>query len=295
MRRGPYATIIIIIIKRTKHYIFSVQSINHLHGCTCMQNGTYLRNGPGVWHIGEFNFGHLFDGYAMLVKVHFEKNGRLIAGHRQIETEAYKAAKKNKKLCYREFSVSPKPDNFLAYVGELAKLFSGASLTDNANNGIYKLGDGRIICLTETQKGSVIVDPDTLDTLGKFEYSDPLGGFIQSSHPIVTDDEFLTLLPDLLNPGYLVVRMEPGTNERKVIGRVNCRGGPAPGWVHSFTMTEHYVVVPEMPLQYSVQSLLKAEPSALYQFEWRPERKAFLHVVCKASGKIVSMLPLYLF
>lgn len=89
--------------------------------------------------------------------------------------------------------------------------------------------------------------------------------------------------------------MEPGTNERKVIGRVNCRGGSAPGWVHSFTMTEHYVVVPEMPLRYSLQSLLKAEPSALYQFEWRPERKAFLHVVCKASGKIVSILPFYLF
>ncbi|XP_021658793.2 carotenoid cleavage dioxygenase 8 homolog B, chloroplastic [Hevea brasiliensis] len=256
--------------------------------------GTYLRNGPGLWHIGNYNFRHLFDGYATLVKLHFE-NGRLVAGHRQIESEAYKAAKKNKKLCFREFSEVPKPDNFLAYIGDLAKLFSGASLTDNANTGVVNLGDGRVVCLTETQKGSIIIDPETLDTLGKFQYSDSLGGLIHSAHPIVTDTEFLTLLPDLLKPGYLVVRMEPGSNERKVIGRVDCRGGPAPGWVHSFPVTEHYVIVPEMPLRYCAKNLLKAEPTPLYKFEWHPESKGFMHVMCKASGKIVASVevPLY--
>ncbi|KAJ7965941.1 Carotenoid cleavage dioxygenase 8 [Quillaja saponaria] len=201
-------------------------------------SGTYLRNGPGMWHIGDYNFRHLFDGYATLVKLHFE-NGPLIFGHRQIESDAYKAAKNSNKLCYREFSEVPKSDNFFGYVGELANLFSGASLTDNANTGVVKLGDGRVVCLTETQKGSIIIDPDTLDTLGKFGYTDALGGLIHSAHPIVTGTEFLTLLPDLVNPGYLVVRMEPGTNERKVIGRVDCRGGPAPGWVHSFPVTEY--------------------------------------------------------
>ncbi|KAL6985441.1 Carotenoid cleavage dioxygenase 8, chloroplastic [Sarracenia purpurea var. burkii] len=256
--------------------------------------GTYLRNGPGLWHIEDYNFRHLFDGYATLVRLHFE-NGRLIMGHRQIESEAYKAAKKNNKLCYREFSEAPKPKNFLAYIGSLAKLFSGASLTDNANTGVVKLGDGRVVCLTETIKGSIIIDPDTLDTLGKFEYSDRLFGIIHSAHPVVTDTEFLTLLPDLVNPGYMVVRMEAGTNERKVIGRVNCRGGPAPGWVHSFPVTEHYVVVPEMPLRYCAKNLLKAEPTPLYKFEWHPQSKGFMHVMCRASGKIVASVevPLY--
>ncbi|KAL6501980.1 Carotenoid cleavage dioxygenase 8, chloroplastic [Orobanche gracilis] len=257
-------------------------------------NGTYLRNGPGLWHIGDYDFRHLFDGYATLVRLHFEK-GRLIMGHRQIESEAYKASKKHNKLCFREFSEVPKPDNFLAYIGDLAKLFSGASLTDNANTGVVKLGDGRVVCLTETVKGSIIIDPETLDTLGKFEFSDNLGGLIHAAHPIVTDSEFLTLLPDLINPGYLVVRMEPGTNERKVIGRVNCGSGPSPGWVHSFPVTEHYVVVPEMPLRYCAQNLLRAEPTPLFKFQWHPNSKAYMHVMCKASGKIVASVevPLY--
>ncbi|CAH1442184.1 unnamed protein product [Lactuca virosa] len=257
-------------------------------------NGTYLRNGPGLWDIGDYNFRHLFDGYATLVGLHFQ-NGHLMMGHRQIESDAYKAARKSNKLCYREFSEVPKHDNFLAYIGDLANLFSGASLTDNANTGVVQLGDGRVVCLTETIKGSIVIDPSNLDTLGKFEYSDSLGGLVHSAHPIVTQSEFLTLLPDLLNPGYLVARMEPGTNERKVIGRVDCRGGPSPGWVHSFPVTEHYVIVPEMPLRYCAQNLLRAEPTPLYKFEWHPESKAFMHVMCKASGKLVASVEVPLF
>lgn len=215
-------------------------------------------------------------------------------GHKQIESEAYKAAKKNQKICYREFSEAPKPDNFLSYIGDLAKLFSGASLTDNPNTGVVKLGDGRVVCLTETIKGSIVIDPDTLETVEKFHYTDSLMGFIiHSAHPIVNDEEFITLLPDLINPGYLVVKMEPGTNERKVIGRVDCRGGPAPGWVHSFTVTEHYIIVPEMPLRYCAQNLLKAEPTPLYKFEWHPDSKGFMHVMCKSSGKIVRFLSFF--
>lgn len=257
-------------------------------------NGTYLRNGPGLWHIGNYNFRHLFDGYATLVRLRFE-NGRLIMGHRQVESEAYKAAKRSNKICYREFSEVPKPDNFLSYIGDMAKLLSGASLTDNANTGVVKLGDGRVVCLTETIKGSIVIDPETLDTVGKFEYSDSLGGLIHSAHPIVTDSEFITLIPDLINPGYVVVRMEAGTNERKYIGRVSCRGGPAPGWVHSFPVTENYIIVPEMPLRYCAQNLLKAEPTPLYKFQWHPHSKAFMHVMCKASGNIVASVevPLY--
>ncbi|XP_077211360.1 carotenoid cleavage dioxygenase 8 [Tasmannia lanceolata] len=256
--------------------------------------GTYLRNGPGQWNIEDYNFRHLFDGYATLVRLHFE-NGRLVAGHRQIESEAYKAAMKSKKLCYREFSEAPKADNFISYIGELASLFSGASLTDNANTGVVRLGDGRVVCLTETIKGSIEVDPNTLDTIGQFEYTDNLGGLIHSAHPIVTESEFLTLLPDLVRSGYTVVRMEPKSNERKVIGRVDCRGGPSPGWVHSFPVTEHYVIVPEMPLRYCAQNLLRAEPTPLYKFEWHPDSKGFMHVMCKASGKIVASVevPLY--
>jgi len=96
----------------------------------------------------------------------------LVAGHAQLESEAYQAAKKHNKICYREFSEVPQQSNFFKYIGELASLFSGASLTDNANTGVVSLGDGRVVCLTETRKGSIQIDPNTFETIGKFDYSD---------------------------------------------------------------------------------------------------------------------------
>jgi hypothetical protein len=40
----------------------------------------------------------------------------------------------------------------------------------------------------------------------------------------VDEKEFITLLPDLLNPGYTAVRMVAGSNKRKIIGRVRFLG-----------------------------------------------------------------------
>ncbi|KAL0687063.1 hypothetical protein Bca4012_086740 [Brassica carinata] len=265
-------------------------------------NGTYLRNGPGLWNIGDHDFRHLFDGYSTLVKLEFD-DGRIFSGHRLLESNAYKAAKKHKKLCYREFSETPKPSrsnfkNPFSGVGEIVKLFSGESLTDNANTGVIRLGDGRVMCLTETQKGSILVDHDTLDTIGKFKYDDGLcDHMIHSAHPIVTETEMWTLIPDLVKPGYRVVRMEAGSNKREVVGRVKCRSGSwGPGWVHSFAVTENYVLIPEMPLRYSVRNLLRAEPTPLYKFEWCPNDGAFVHVMSKLTGEIVASVevPAYL-
>lgn len=260
-----------------------------------LQKGTYLRNGPGVWNVGDHSFRHLFDGYATLVGLHFE-DGNVILSHRQIESEAYRSAMNNNRIQYREFSEVPRPDNFLAYISELASLFSGASLTDNSNTGVVMLGDGRVVCLTETVKGSMEINPDTLETIGRFEYSDELGGLLHSAHPVVTESEFLTLIPDLLRPGYLAVRMEAGCNARKVIGRVDCRGSSSSaGWVHSFPVTENYIIVPEMPLRYCPGNLLRAEPTPLYKFQWQPEDGAYMHVMCKHSGKIVASVEVPLF
>ena len=258
------------------------------------QSGTYLRNGPGQWDVGGgggASFHHLFDGYATLVRVSFRR-GRATGAHRQIESDAYVSAVASGGPVLREFSQCPKPGSLLDRVGNAVGILSGAALTDNPNSAVLPLGDGRVLCLNEITKGSVLVDPETLATVGKLRYADGLGGMmtmLQSGHPIVTESELLTVLPDLARPGHLVVRMAAGSNEREVIGRVDCRGGPTPGWMHSFAVTENYVVVPEMPLRYSASSLLKCEPAPYYAFEWLPASGSYMHVMCRSTGKTVSL------
>lgn len=79
----------------------------------------------------------LYARYAMLVRLHFE-NGRLIAGHAMVESEAYKAAKKKNKVCYREFTELPKAENFFESIGNLVGLFSGSLETDNPVIGVMR-------------------------------------------------------------------------------------------------------------------------------------------------------------
>jgi len=100
---------------------------------------------------------------------------------------------------HREFSLlcPSEPRSLLDRVRDVVRLASGTLLTDNANISVLPLGDGRVLCLTEATKGSVLLDPETLDTIGKFRYADRLWGLLQSVHPVVTGTELLTLLPDI--------------------------------------------------------------------------------------------------
>ncbi|CAD6227852.1 unnamed protein product [Miscanthus lutarioriparius] len=200
--------------------------------------------------------------------------------------------------------------SLLDHVHNAIDLGSGRALSDNANISVLPLGDGGVLCLTEATKGSVLVD---LETIGKFRYADRLWALLQSTHPVVTGTEPLSLLPDMFGHGHRVVRMAAGSNERKVafgsetrwdiplrmsltlnqtlpkvIGRVRCWGGLTPGWVHSFAVTENCVVVPEMPLRYSVAGVLMSELTPLYIFDWLPESGSYMHVICRHTGKAVA-------
>ncbi|RLN25333.1 hypothetical protein C2845_PM07G22820 [Panicum miliaceum] len=231
-----------------------------LRGAPKPLNGTYIRNGPGLWEVGGSAFHHLFDGYATLVRVSF-RQGRATGAHRQIESDAYVSAVASGGPVLREFSQCPKPGSLLDRVSNVVGIVSGAVITDNANSAVPPLGDGRVLCLTETTKSSVLVDPETLATVGKLKHADGLGGMmmmIQSAHPIVTESEILTMLPDLARRGHLVVRMAAGSDERK------------------------------MPLRYSASSLIKCEPAPYYAFEWLPAYGSYMHVMCRSTGKTVA-------
>jgi len=134
-----------------------------------LQNGTYLRNGPGLWDVGEHSSDHIFDGYATLVRISFRR-GRATGAHRQVESDAYKAAMAHGRPLHREFSQlcpSMQPGSLLDRVRNVVGLGSGTLLTDNANISVLPLGDGQVLCLTEATKSSVLIDPETLDTIGK--------------------------------------------------------------------------------------------------------------------------------
>ncbi|CAD6264934.1 unnamed protein product [Miscanthus lutarioriparius] len=207
-----------------------------------VQNGTYLRNRSGVWEVGDHVFDHVFDGYAT---------------HRQIESDAYKAARAHGRPLMREFSqlCPSEPGTVVNRLRHAVRLASGAAMSDNANTTVLPLGDDRVVCLADVTKSLVLIDPYSLGTGGKLRYVDSLW-------------------------------MPAGSNRRQVIGRVRCRGGTmAPACVHSFAVTEKYIVVPEMPLRYSVTRMLMSERTPLYILDWLPDSGSYMHVACKSTRR----------
>ncbi|OEL14760.1 Carotenoid cleavage dioxygenase 8-like protein B, chloroplastic [Dichanthelium oligosanthes] len=89
-----------------------------------LANGTYLRNGPGVWEVGDHAFHHVFDGYATLLRISIRGAlGRATGAHRQIDSDAYRAARAHCTV-----------------------------MSDNANTAVVPLGDGRVVCLADVTK-----------------------------------------------------------------------------------------------------------------------------------------------
>ncbi|KAF8727308.1 hypothetical protein HU200_018906 [Digitaria exilis] len=73
-----------------------------------------------------------FDGYATLVRVAF-RDGRVVGAHRQVDSDAYKAARAHGEVRHREFSEVPEP---VSLVSRLTGLALWSPITDNANTAV---------------------------------------------------------------------------------------------------------------------------------------------------------------
>ena len=104
---------------------------------------------------------------------------------RQLESDAYRAARERGRPLLREFGHCPttKPASLVDRARGVVGLVTGRALSDNANVAVLPVGDGRVLCLSETTRSSAVIDPCTLATIGKFRYGDALGGVIQAGHP----------------------------------------------------------------------------------------------------------------
>ena len=95
----------------------------------------------------------------------------------------------------REFSqlCPSEPGTLVDRLHHVIRHVSGAATSDNANTVVLPLGDGRVVCLADVTKSSVLIDAETLGTVGKLRYTG------QAVVPVAVhaprrDAEVLTLL-----------------------------------------------------------------------------------------------------
>ncbi|MDY7083098.1 MAG: carotenoid oxygenase family protein, partial [Halobacteria archaeon] len=202
-------------------------------------NGALLRNGPAKFEDSAKSFNHWFDGMAMLRRFSI-RNGRVEYSNKFLESKAYESVK-NGEMAYDEFATDPCRDIFERFF----TLFKGPNATDNANVNIARHADD-FVAMTETPI-PIEFDPETLETIGEVEYteSDAVDGDITTAHPHYDFErgETVNYVTEFSRKSeYKVYTLADSSDEREILGTY---GVDEPAYMHSFGMTENYVVLAE--------------------------------------------------
>ena len=242
-------------------------------------DGTLVRVTPALLDIGGRPIRHWFDGLAML-NAFTLGGGRVAYASRFLDSEAYREARKGH-LNYLAFGSDPCRKLFK----RLATLFH-ASANDNCNVNLTRLGE-RYVAMTESPL-PLEFDPVRLETLGLRRFSDGVGGHVTSAHPHYDPerDELVNYVTHFgPRSSYRVFALPSGAQERRPIASVDVS---EPAYMHSFAMTERYVVLVEFPLVVDPLRLVASDRPFIHSFRWHPERGTWFQVIDRHSGRLAG-------
>jgi carotenoid cleavage dioxygenase-like enzyme len=241
--------------------------------------GTLFRTGPSKFEVGQQTYNHWFDGLAMLHRFAFAE-GRASYANRFLRSRAYREAERTGRISYREFATDPCRTLF----GRLVAVFNPEP-TDNCCVNVSNYG-GEMVVFTESRL-PIRFAPETLATLGVFDYEKQLRGQVSCAHPhfdAARECHYNHMIEFGLRSVYHLFRVKTsGTQEHVAEIPVD-----SPAYIHSFAMTEHYLVLVEFPLVVSALELKFSGRPFIQNYRWRPERGLRFHVIDKENGREVA-------
>lgn len=242
--------------------------------------GTLLRTGPCKFDVGRTTVNHWFDGLAMLHRFSFTDGGVSYA-NRFLHSDSYCEAVIKGALARGEFATDPCRTLFQ----RVAAVFS-PKLTDNCNVNVDMLG-GEPVALTETTL-PMRFDAETLEALGHFDISPQVGGMISIAHPH-HDAQRACRFSYVVDFGrksrYRLFSIPDDGGEQRVVAEMEV---DKPAYMHSFAMTERYLVLTEFPLVVDPLRLMLAAHPFIKNYRWTPDRGLRFHVFDKDSGGLVA-------
>lgn len=235
--------------------------------------GTLLRNGPAKFEAGERPVNHWFDGMAMLHRFGFD-SGEVSYANRFLRSGAYREAAAGR-IAYREFATDPCRSIFK----RMATMFR-PGFTDNCNVNLTRLGE-EYVAMTETPL-PVAFDPATLETLG---VAGELPGTHTTAHPH-HDPQRGELLAYATRFGarseYRLYAQRDRSQQRTIAThRVS-----EPSYMHSFALSESYLVLVCFPLVVNPLRLLTGARPFIENYRWKPELGTRILVFGREDGAL---------
>ena len=240
--------------------------------------GSLLRTGPARFEVGDRPLAHWFDGLAMLHRFSFA-GGRVAYANRFLRSRAYREAERTGRLAFSEFATDPCRSLFK----RLTSAFS-PGVTDNGNVNVSRLGD-EFIAMTETPL-PVVFDPGTLEAAG-VAYRPP--GQLTTAHPHHDPGrrELVNFAVKLGPRSHYRFFAQRGRAHQRSLASVAVR---EPGYVHSFGMSQRFLVLAEFPLVVNPARLALSGRPYIENYRWEPERGTRFLVVDRQTGRLRSTL-----
>ncbi|CAP35893.2 Protein CBG18441 [Caenorhabditis briggsae] len=245
--------------------------------------GTMVRNGPGMFEIGENKYNHWFDGLGFIQRYHF-KDGKMYYSARYLESEAYKKNMEAQRIVAGSFGTGTFSDPCKTIFSRFFSNFvPNDEKHDNANVAFTPVGDGVYAC-TETPH-MLRIDLDTLKTLEPIDMSKYVALHTCTAHQLYDENG------DVYNIGS---RFGPDSAHQSLLGahgenwRDKVYGSNDPTYMHSFGMSENYLIMFESPIRLDIKKfLMRNFISATYRdcLKWHSDKEVKVFIMDKKTGK----------
>jgi len=242
--------------------------------------GTLIRNGPAQFEVEDESYNHWFDGHAMLHAFRMRES-RVEYRNRFVESKSRTQALNEGRIARSEFATDP----CSALFGRAMSLFNPTP-PDNPSINVARLDD-QYAALGGTPM-PVMFDPETLASVGGLEYDDDLTVDTSTPHPHVEPQTGRTLFHTIsfgLSCKYVVCSLEEGRRTREVVASLDVA---QPSYMHSFGMTDAYVILSEWPLVVDPTDLFLRGKPFIENFNWQPHRGTRFRVLRKSDGAEVA-------
>ena len=254
-------------------------------------SGTLIRNGPISVTISDQTNARWIDGLAMLHAFSFNE-GKVSYTNKFLRTNAYKQFFKKGFLHYDEFVKDPCRSLFKH---SLTWLVPNSQAEPHKVNGdianftnVVNLAD-QYVALTEIPL-PVRIDPKTLDTLAVLEYQDKLPHekcweSVHPHHDLKAQQTLNYLIQYGQTSYYTLYLLADGSFQREIIAQIPVQ---EPAYMHSFAVTENYVIFTEFPFVVKPLDLLTKGEAFAKSFSWKPERGTQFIVIDRQNGQVIG-------
>lgn len=243
-------------------------------------SGTLLRVGPGKFEINEGHAHHWLDGFAMVHRFAIT-DGSVCYSNKLLKSDYYKNAVKTGVL------EAPRPNKGKSFLSRCASAFTTPKeIYDNANVNIVSYGN-QCVALTETP-APLAFDPQTLKTIKSLTFQDTLGGHFCCAHPHFdkATNQWINFFITYGNTSsYTIYTMKKDSMKRKLLTTIDV---DYPAYMHSFAVTQKYIILTESPFVLNPIDLLFGDKSFLGYFTWKPENGTRFIVVDKETGEHIG-------